>query len=226
MTGTQILEDVARSGHSGLVVEDASIAYGTKTIINHVSMHVPEGHILALLGASGSGKSTLLRGIVGLEPLQTGRVYWNDKDVTNMPVYQRGFGVMFQDGQLFAHRNVGGNVAYGLVGKMPKAQRAQRVAHMLDLVDLAGYENRSIATLSGGQAQRVALARALAPAPHVLLLDEPLSALDSDLREQLAVDLREVLKKTRTTAVMVTHDEKEATIFADMQLRVRNGVLV
>ena len=131
-----------------------------------------------------------------------------------MPVHRRGFGLMLQDGQLFPFRDVAGNVAYGLTG-LPRRERRPRVEEMLELVGLPGYGPRDIATLSGGQAQRVALARSLAPRPRLLLLDEPLSALDRALREQLAVDLREILAGQGTTALYVTHDHGEARVVAD-----------
>jgi len=131
-----------------------------------------------------------------------------------VPVHKRGFGLMFQDGQLFEHRDVGSNIAYGLTD-LPRAQRGERVREMLELVGLPGFERRRVTTLSGGQAQRVALARALAPAPRLLLLDEPLSALDRALREQLATDVRTILRQGGTTALYVTHDQDEAMTVAD-----------
>ena len=134
--------------------------------------------------------------------------------MVRVPVHKRGFGLMFQDGQLFEHRDVGSNIAYGLTG-LPRAQRGERVREMLALVGLPGFERRRVTTLSGGQAQRVALARALAPAPRLLLLDEPLSALDRALREQLATDVRTILRQGGTTALYVTHDQDEAMTVAD-----------
>jgi thiamine transport system ATP-binding protein len=168
-----------------------------------------------LLGASGSGKSSLLRGIAGLEPLASGRIRWGAEDLTEVPVHRRGFGVMFQDGQLFPHRDVGGNVAYGLAHLPRGRARAPGPAQVLALVGMAGFERRAIATLSGGQAQRVALARSLAPSPRLLMLDEPLSALDRALREHLAGVLRTTLRSTGTTALYVTHDQDEAFAVAD-----------
>jgi thiamine transport system ATP-binding protein len=168
--------------------------------------------VLALLGPSGCGKSSLLRAVAGLEPAAAGRVSWDGVDVSAVPVHRRGFGLLFQDGQLFAHRDVAGNVGYGL----PRGpRRAAEVARLLELVGLPGAERRDVATLSGGERQRVALARSLAPRPRLLLLDEPLSALDRALRERLAGDLRVVLETTGTTAVFVTHDQDEAFAVAD-----------
>lgn len=199
---------------SGLAVRDLVVRFGNTTAVDHVDLDLAPGEILALLGPSGSGKSSLLRGIAGLEPLAGGLVAWDDVDLTNEPVHRRGFGVMFQDGQLFPHRDVGGNVAYG-IEHLSRAERAHRVGELLALVGLTAYERRAITTLSGGQAQRVALARSLAPHPRLLLLDEPLSALDRALRERLVGVLRDTLKATGTTAIYVTHDQDEAFAAAD-----------
>ena len=203
----------ARAGDpapEGLSVRDLQVVYrGTHggapvTAVDGVDLDVARGETVALLGASGCGKSSLLRAVAGLEDLAGGAVAWDG----------RGFGLMFQDGQLFPFRDVAGNVAYGLTG-VPRAQRRARVEEMLELVGLPGYGPRDVATLSGGQAQRVALARSLAPGPRLLLLDEPLSALDRALREQLAVDLRDILDRQGTTALYVTHDHDEARAVAD-----------
>lgn len=213
---------------TGLAVRDAVVRYtatpggtwrrvrATTTAVDHVSLGVSLGEIVALLGPSGCGKSSLLRAVAGLEPLAGGSITWDDGDLAGVPVHRRQFGLMFQDGQLFPHRDAGRNVAYGLEAQhVPGPERAARVAELLDLVGLAGYERRRVATLSGGERQRVALARALAPSPRLLLLDEPLSALDRRLRERLATDVRRVLKETGTTALFVTHDHGEAFAVAD-----------
>ena len=184
------------------------------TAVDGVDLDVARGETVALLGASGCGKSSLLRAVAGLEDLAGGTVAWDGRDVARVPVHRRGFGLMFQDGQLFPFRDVAGNVAYGLV-RLPRARRRERVAEMLELVGLPGYGGRDVTTLSGGQAQRVALARSLAPRPRLLLLDEPLSALDRAMREQLAVDLRRILVEQGTTALYVTHDHEEAGTVAD-----------
>jgi thiamine transport system ATP-binding protein len=184
------------------------------TAVAGVSVDVPVGEVLALLGPSGCGKSSLLRAVAGLEPPTAGAVTWDGVDLAPVPVHRRGFGLVFQDGQLFPHRDVAGNVAYGLRG-LPRDARAARVAALLDLVGLPGYDRRPVATLSGGERQRVALARSLAPRPRLLLLDEPLSALDRSLRERLADDLRRALVATGTTALFVTHDQDEAATVAD-----------
>lgn len=182
--------------------------------VDGVDLEVGVGEVVALLGASGSGKSSLLRAVAGLEPVSGGDVAWAGRSVVRTPVHRRGFGLMFHDGQLFPFRDVAGNVVYGLTG-MTRPERDRRVAQVLDLVGLGGYGGRAVTTLSGGQAQRVALARALAPRPRLLLLDEPLSALDRALREQLSLDLRTILREQGMTALYVTHDQDEAMTVAD-----------
>ncbi|AYD90721.1 ABC transporter ATP-binding protein [Actinomyces sp. 2119] len=207
----------AGPGARGLSVRGLAVTYGGRTATGAVSgldLDVAPGEVVALLGPSGCGKSSLLRAVAGLEDLAAGEVRWDGEDVVGLPVHRRGFGLMFQDGQLFEHRDVAGNVAYGL-RRLPRGQRAQRVEEMLALVGLSGLGRRRVATLSGGQAQRVALARSLAPSPRLLLLDEPLSSLDRALRDQLAADLRSILRAQGTTALYVTHDQDEAMTVAD-----------
>lgn len=210
---------------TGLSVVDVSVAYRRdELVVRDASFDVPRGEVVALLGPSGCGKSTLLRAIAGLEPLSTGSVSWAGDDLVGVPPHRREFGLVFQDGQLFTHRSVGENIAYGLrVKRWPRAERDARVAELLDLVGLTGFTNRAVTELSGGQRQRVALARALAPSPRLLLLDEPLSALDRELRDRLAQELAALLRATQTTAVLVTHDEGEAETIADRVLRMRDG---
>ena len=202
------------SASTGLSVRGLAVTYGDLHAVDGVDLEVAAGEVVALLGASGSGKSSLLRAVAGLEDVSAGEVAWDGRSMVRVPVHKRGFGLMFQDGQLFEHRDVGSNIAYGLTG-LPRAQRGERVREMLELVGLPGFERRRVTTLSGGQAQRVALARALAPAPRLLLLDEPLSALDRALREQLATDVRTILRRGGTTALYVTHDQDEAMTVAD-----------
>ena len=202
------------SASTGLSVRGLAVTYGGLRAVDGVDLEVAAGEVVALLGASGSGKSSLLRAVAGLEDVAAGEVAWAGRSMVRVPVHKRGFGLMFQDGQLFEHRDVGSNIAYGLTD-LPRAQRSERVREMLELVGLPGFERRRVTTLSGGQAQRVALARALAPAPRLLLLDEPLSALDRALREQLATDVRTILRQGGTTALYVTHDQDEAMTVAD-----------
>ena len=210
---------------AGLSVRGLAVAYGDLHAVDGVDLDVAAGEIVALLGASGSGKSSLLRAVAGLEDVADGDVAWDRRSMVRVPVHRRGFGLMFQDGQLFEHRDVGGNIAYGLTG-LPRARRGERVREMLELVGLPGFERRRVTTLSGGQAQRVALARALAPAPRLLLLDEPLSALDRALREQLATDVRTILRRGGTTALYVTHDQDEAMTVADRVGVMESGRLL
>ena len=193
-----------------LEIAGITVRFGATTAVDDVSFEVQDGEVLALLGPSGSGKSTLLRAVAGLEPLVSGRILWGSDDLRAVPVHKRGFALMFQDGQLFPHKDVAGNVGYALPAKDPA-----RVAELLDLVGLPGFEKRRVTDLSGGEQQRVALARALAVEPRLLLLDEPLSSLDRELRERLALDLREILVDTGTCAIMVTHDQDEAAVIAD-----------
>ena len=204
----------------GLVADGVVVTYPPEvrggeptTAVRGVSLAIAPGEVVALLGPSGCGKSSLLRAIAGLEPLADGDVRWDGESVASVPVHKRGFGLMFQDGQLFVHRDVAGNVAYGIPG-LPAAERDARVAELLELVGLTGFERRRVTALSGGERQRVALARSLAPRPRLLLLDEPLSALDRNLRERLAEDVAEILRAAGTTALYVTHDHTEARTVA------------
>ncbi len=216
----------------GLTVRDLVVRYedgdaGPTTAVAGVSLDVAPGEVLALLGPSGCGKSSLLRAIAGLEPVAAGSVAWDGADLAGVPVHRRGFGLMFQDGQLFPHRDVARNVGFGLeMARVPRRERARRVDGLLHAVGLDGYRRRAVSTLSGGEQQRVALARALAPAPSLLLLDEPLSALDRSLRERLAADVRRTLVETGTTALFVTHDHDEAFTVADRVAVMSGGHLL
>ncbi len=210
---------------SGLAVRDAVVRYGPVVAVDGVSIDVAPGEVVAVLGASGSGKTSLLRAIAGLEPLLGGSVSWDGADLAGVPVHKRGFVVMFQDGQLFPHLSVAGNVGYALA-RTPRRRREQRVAELLDLVGLAGYGPRPVTALSGGQAQRVALARSLAAGPRLLLLDEPLSALDRGLREHLVGVLDETLRAAGVPAFYVTHDQDEAFSIADRVAVLAEGRLL
>jgi len=192
------------------------VVFGDRTVLDHVDLDVADGEVVALQGPSGAGKSTLLRVIAGLLVPQAGTVRSGGVDITELPPHRRGIGMVFQDEQLFPHRDVGQNVEFGLrMQHRPKAERAARVAELLELVGLPGVERRSVTSLSGGEAKRVALARSLAPAPPVLLLDEPLTGLDRELHDRLADDLARVLRATGTSALMVTHNAAEAARVAD-----------
>jgi thiamine transport system ATP-binding protein len=203
-----------------------SVAYDGVPAVRDVDLAVPDGTVLAVLGPSGCGKSTLLRGIAGLEQAR-GTVAWDGEDLARTPTHRRGFAVVFQDGQLFDHLTVARNIGYALrLRRAGRARERARVEELLELVGLEGYADRLPRTLSGGERQRVALARGLAAQPRLLLLDEPLSALDAELRRRLAGDLRTILARAGTTTVMVTHDHEEAFTVADRLAVMREGRLV
>jgi len=211
----------------GLEVDHLTVSFDGRPAVDDVSLVLGSGEVLAVLGPSGCGKSTLLRAVAGLERPSAGTVRFGGEDVTGLPTHRRGFALMFQDGQLFPNLSVAGNVEYPLrLRRVPRAERHSRVTELLHLVGLAGAEERRPTTLSGGERQRVALARALAVRPRLLLLDEPLSALDRGLRERLAGDLHDILRVERTTAVLVTHDHDEAFAVADRLAVMRAGLLV
>ncbi len=202
-------------------------SYEGQPLLRGISFTVGAGETVCLLGASGSGKSTLLRIIAGLESPEQGQVRWEGADLSALPAHRRGFGLVFQDYALFPHLSVADNVAFGL--KMQKARPAtidQRVAEVLKTVNLEGFELRRVTDLSGGEQQRVALARALAPRPRLLMFDEPLGALDRNLREQLLDELRGILRASRVPAVYVTHDQEEASTLADRLLLLHDGQIV
>jgi ABC-type Fe3+/spermidine/putrescine transport system ATPase subunit len=201
-------------------------SYGATPALRGVSLRVAPGAIVCLLGPSGCGKTTLLRVIAGLEQADSGAVIFEGRPIDGVPVHQRGFGLMFQDYALFPHRDVAGNVAFGLrMHGLPRQQIEARVAEMLDLVGLAGYDRRRVYELSGGERQRVALARSLAPSPRLLMLDEPLGALDRALRERLLDELRAILKRVGVTSVYVTHDQAEAFAIADWLVLMNGGLI-
>ena len=182
-----------------------------------IDMDITAGETLVLLGPSGCGKTTLLRLIAGLEmPDAGGQVFFDGKDVTRLPIERRNVGMVFQSYALFPNMDVTGNIGYGLrVRGTPKNEVQKRVAEMLEMMQLTEFRNRSIDALSGGQRQRVALARAIAPRPQVLLLDEPLSALDARLRDQLRQEIDTLLRALGITAIYVTHDQSEAMALGD-----------
>ena len=197
-------------------VTNVTKRFGDYVALDDVSLEVPDGSLTALLGPSGSGKSTLLRIIGGLESPDAGSVVVNGEDQTSVPPQRRGIGFVFQHYAAFKHMTVRDNVAFGLtVRKRPKAEVASRVDQLLEIVGLAGYQQRYPSQLSGGQRQRMALARALAVEPSVLLLDEPFGALDAKVRADLREWLRKLHDEVHVTTLLVTHDQEEAMSIAD-----------
>ncbi len=192
--------------------------------LDGVTFDLPERRVGALLGPSGGGKSTLLEIIAGLQPPDSGDVRWQGRSLLGTPPHRRGVGMVFQDYALFPHMNVFENVAFGLrMARLPAEALRRRTAEALDWVGMGALARRSVTTLSGGEQQRVALARALAPRPALLLLDEPLGALDRALRERLLLDLARILRELRQTALYVTHDQEEAFALADDIILLRAG---
>lgn len=213
-------------------ISNLTLTYpGGSQVFSGANITLDDGEILGVLGASGAGKSTLLRIIAGLQHPDAGTIevagVRTDDDGDHVPPHRRNCTMVFQDAQLFPHRTVAGNVAYGLEAtRVPRAQRRRRVAEALEMVDIAELANRPITALSGGQAQRVALARCLVIRPAVILFDEPLSALDRGLRQRLSVEIRDLLKRTGTSAIYVTHDPAEATTVADRLGVVERGQIL
>jgi len=204
------------AANQGLDIRALTVSYGDVVAVAGFDLSVAKGEVVALLGPSGWGKSSVLAAVTGIVSPSAGDITWNGSDLLPVSIHERGIGMMFQDHALFPHRNVAANIAFGLrMQKQPKDKISERVDTMLELVGMSGYGSRRIEELSGGQRQRVALARALAPEPRLLLLDEPLGALDRELRDRLAVDLREIFTTTGTTVLYVTHDRFEATVVAD-----------
>ena len=213
-----------------LELQDLSIHYPgrSQAAVDAVSMDLAQGEVGVLVGPSGCGKTSLLRAVAGLEPVSRGRILINQRLVSDdhghVPPEDRRVGMVFQDFALFPHLSVQGNVAYGL-NRLPAARQLERVKEVLALVGLSELNDRYPHQLSGGQQQRVALARALAPRPDLLLLDEPFSSLDVELRQRLAHDLRDILKSAGATALMVTHDQAEAFAMGDRVGVMRDGQL-
>jgi iron(III) transport system ATP-binding protein len=211
---------------SQLALQDVSVAYRDFTAVAGITLTLEQGQIGCLLGPSGCGKTTLLRAIAGFEPVAAGEIMLRGSVISKpgylLPPERRRVGMVFQDFALFPHLNVAGNIAFGL-SALAREQQQQRVSQMLALVGLQDHAGAFPHELSGGQQQRVALARALAPSPEILLLDEPFSSLDSELREQLAGEVRELLKRNGVTAILVTHDQHEAFAMADQVTLLRDG---
>jgi len=197
-------------------LESVEKRYGDVVAVDGLDLTVNDGEFFSMLGPSGSGKTTTLRMIGGFELPTKGRILLHDKDVTNVPAFERDVNTVFQDYAIFPHMTVGDNVGYGLmIRKVASAQRRERVADALRMVRLDGYEKRKPNQLSGGQRQRVALARALVNRPRVLLLDEPLGALDLKLREDMQIELKQIQQQVGITFIYVTHDQGEALTMSD-----------
>ena len=210
-----------------LKIVDVRKSYGKKEVLKGVSLTAGTGEFLALLGPSGCGKTTLLNTISGIVRQDAGQVLVDGRDISHSPIEKRNIGVVFQNYALFAHMNVFENVAYPLrLKKVPKAELQQRVGQALETVRLDGYAPRRIAQLSGGEQQRVALARAIVYRPDILLLDEPLSALDRKIREQMQIEVRRIQREIGITTVFVTHDQGEALSMADRVLLMHGGQII
>ncbi len=210
-----------------LEIEQLSVCYGAELALRDVELRIDAGEVVAVIGPSGCGKSTLLRAVAGLEPLSSGIIRMDGRDVSATPTHERDLGLMFQTHVLFPHLRVGENVGFGLeMSGMSRGERERRVSEMLDLVELGSFADRAVESLSGGEAQRVALARALAPSPGLLMLDEPLGSLDRVLREQLTADLRRLVRLLGLTTLHVTHDQAEAFALADRVVVLHEGRVV
>ena len=210
-----------------LSCENLELELDKKKILKDISLEVRSGEILALLGESGCGKSSLLKAMLGLYPLSKGKIFFQGKEIQNLPSHKRGISVVFQDLRLFPHLNVGENVGFSLeLQKVPKAERKKRVEELLKLVQLEGYSERRIDSLSGGQMQRVAIARALAMNEKLLFLDEPFSALDPNLRREMGDFLLELQKQENLTVVLVTHDQEEALRLAHRIALMKDGEIL
>lgn len=207
-----------------LEVRNIYKSYEGQMLLQGISFKASPDETVCLLGPSGSGKSTLLRIIAGLEEAEGGQVLWQGQDMAGIPVHQRNFGLMFQDYALFPHRDVAENVAFGLrMQGLPRPVVNDRVEQALRQVNMLALAQRRVTDLSGGEQQRVALARALAPAPRLLMLDEPLAALDRSLRETLSEELRRILHAAHIPAIYVTHDQQEAFAIADRLVVLQEG---
>ena len=210
-----------------LSCEKVELELDKKKILKDISLEVRSGEILALLGESGCGKSSLLKAMLGLYPLAKGKIFFQGKEIQNLPSHKRGISVVFQDLRLFPHLNVGENVGFSLeLQKVPKAERKKRVEELLKLVQLESYSERRIDSLSGGQMQRVAIARALAMNEKLLFLDEPFSALDPNLRREMGDFLLELQRKENLTVVLVTHDQEEALRLAHRIALMKDGEIL
>ncbi|GAB5095631.1 ABC transporter ATP-binding protein [Caballeronia sp. HLA56] len=212
---------------TGVSIRSATKRYGALAALDDVSLDIAPGEFVSLLGPSGSGKTTLLGILGGFVQPTSGSVWVGERDITFAPPHKRDIGIVFQNYALFPHMTVGENVAFSLRARRePKSTWPKKVADALAIVELAGYENRGIDQLSGGQKQRVALARAMVFEPQLILMDEPLSALDKQLRETMQIELRRLHRRLGATIVNVTHDQREALTMSDRVAVLKDGKLV
>lgn len=207
-----------------IVLDNIEKSYGKNKVLKKTNLSIKEGDLVTLLGPSGCGKSTLLRCLAGLESLSSGNIYLDSKDITKLPAGQRNIGMVFQEYSLFPSMTVYNNIAYGLKrNKVSKKEIDKKIKNILNIVELRGKENKYPSQLSGGEKQRVALARSIITEPKVLLLDEPLSAIDAKLRKSLQDKIREINKKFNITTIFVTHDQEEAMRISDIVYIMNNG---
>ena len=207
-------------------IKNVSKTYGDNTVLNNLSLNIRKKEFLTLLGPSGCGKTTTLKILAGFENSDIGKVLFNDEDISALPPYKRQLNTVFQKYALFPHMNVYENIAFGLkIKKVSKNEIDKKVSEMLKLVALEGFEKRSIDSLSGGQQQRVAIARALVNEPKVLLLDEPLGALDLKLRKEMQSELKRIQQRLGITFIFVTHDQEEALTMSDTIVVMNKGII-
>ena len=207
-------------------IQGVSKVYGNNTVLDNLSLNIRKNEFLTLLGPSGCGKTTTLKIIAGFETADSGKVVFDGNDISDLPPYKRQLNTVFQKYALFPHMNIYENIAFGLkIKKLPKEEIDKKVREMLKMVALEGFEKRSVESLSGGQQQRVAIARALVNEPQVLLLDEPLGALDLKLRKEMQLELKKIQKRLGITFIFVTHDQEEALTMSDTIVVMNKGVI-
>lgn len=207
-------------------IQGVSKVYGDNTVLDNLSLNIRKNEFLTLLGPSGCGKTTTLKIIAGFETADSGRVVFDGNDISDLPPYKRQLNTVFQKYALFPHMNIYENIAFGLkIKKLPKEEIDKKVHEMLKMVALEGFEKRSVDSLSGGQQQRVAIARALVNEPQVLLLDEPLGALDLKLRKEMQLELKKIQKRLGITFIFVTHDQEEALTMSDTIVVMNKGII-